>query len=433
MPAVEAWQRGESPVKAIAENLPFAALPFLHRGRTGERGAANVESSLGLERSPEYAGERTPQPVPFKAKNEAQSDPMADALAEVKIHRAAEPYAGPPEFRGMAEGDLYDLASRRPRKGTARQKRLELIRSQAAAIAEIDRRQNEAQSAEIEPPDTGIRAASGDVPSFQDYVENRPAGGLRFESLEAGSPDFNRLAGEYVERYGTRPRTVRPQSEEPAQALRSITRTEPTAAATPGLPAEPPPQLTRESVALPQPKKETPAPPRIELPQIEPRTVGRESQAVTERGSEINTRYAVVDLDSLITSHDSALRPNPDFPPELQPRERDRAASADQISRIASNLRPDFLGESPKASEGAPIVGPDGIVESGNGRVLGLRQAYESGNRGAQAYRAFILENAERFGLDRSELEGVKSPVLVRVRTTKVNRQQIVKEANEQS
>jgi hypothetical protein len=33
MPATEAYQRGESPIKAIAENLPFAALPLLHGGR----------------------------------------------------------------------------------------------------------------------------------------------------------------------------------------------------------------------------------------------------------------------------------------------------------------------------------------------------------------------------------------------------------------
>jgi diguanylate cyclase (GGDEF)-like protein len=854
LPAIEAWQRGESPVKAIAENLPFAALPLMHGGRAGERGADNAESSLRLQRSPETSGERAPQPEPQRFYHR---DPMAEALAEAKIHRAEEPYAGPPEFRGMAEGDLYDLASRRPSKGTSRQKRLELIRSQAAAIAEIDRRQNEGQPAEIVPPDTGIRADTGNVPSFQDYVENRPGGGLRFETLEPGSRDFNQLAGEYVERYGSRPRPVRPQPPETAArttageqivtaAIRnpdgsvttgknhpqillsqgkqvakdrsgpeygfvtstgrfvsreeaaqiagvpntikqgslytedltaakknlvqspetattpamppvaaagsgtqrsSVTETidtgrrptaematvdvaahdaatsphnnypEPTEAQTiagnyrkghvtvagmdlaienpqgsersgvdpngkkwsitmqshygylkrsesadgeavdayvrPGIkpeydgpifvvnqtkgnghfdehkvmvgwpdeaqaraaylenytrgwdrihsiarfenpeafkqwlkdgdttrPASPPSQpqpsdrrqrqvqaLRGERRALKQERRdlqrqaetddltglanqrawnkalpaaerdpsltiltgdinnmkavndsqghdagdalikkaadafrqaakesgetrvfrsgigdeisaivpkekaeriraraekifgessvgdrkvslsvgagpdfataETNLGPRKKaakgLPQIEPRTVGRESQAVTERGSEINTRYAVVDLDSLITSHDSALRVNPDFPPELQPRERDRAASADQISRIASNLRPEFLGESPKASEGAPIVGPDGIVESGNGRVLALRQAYESKNKGLAAYQRYLASNAERLGLDLSAIKRARSPILVRIRTTKVDRSQFVKEANEQS
>jgi hypothetical protein len=172
---------------------------------------------------------------------------------------------------------------------------------------------------------------------------------------------------------------------------------------------------------------------REELPPVRTLSVGRESKAVTERGSEVNTRYAIVDLEDLITSHDSVLNANPKFPQELQPRERDRVASADQISRIASQLRPEFLGESPKASEGAPIVGHDGIVESGNGRVLGIRQAYESGTGRARAYRSYLKENAERLGLDAETIKDAKRPVLVRIRTSEVDRPQFVKEANEQS
>jgi hypothetical protein len=179
--------------------------------------------------------------------------------------------------------------------------------------------------------------------------------------------------------------------------------------------------------------REKPKAAKEKLPTVRTLSMGRESVAVTERGSEVKTRYAVVDLDDLITSHDSILNLNPKFPQELQPRERDRAASADQISRIASQLRPEFLGESPKASEGAPIVGPDGIVESGNGRVLGIRQAYESGTGRARAYRGYLNENAERFGLDSQAITDAKRPVLVRVRTTEVDRPQFVKEANEQS
>lgn len=172
---------------------------------------------------------------------------------------------------------------------------------------------------------------------------------------------------------------------------------------------------------------------REELPPVRTLSVGRESKAITERGSEVDTRYAIVGLEDLITSHDSALNPNPKFPQELQPRERDRAASADQISRIASRLRPDFLGESPKASEGAPIVGHDGIVESGNGRVLAIRQAYESKNPGSRAYKQFLSDNAERFGLDPKAITDKSNPVLVRIRTSEVDRPQFVKEANEQS
>jgi hypothetical protein len=394
-------------------------------------------------RSADLAGRGNNLMVPVRTATEAQPDPMAEALADVKIHRAEEPYAGPQEFRGMGEDDLYDLAARRPLKGTSRQKRLELIRSQAAAIAEIDRRQNEGQPADISPPESGIHADAGDVPSFRDYVENRPGGGLKFETLEPGSRDFNQLAGEYVAKHGSRSRQKSTRLKTVLSDTGMATRDAAQMETKPGelhpfterkfdsTQAHPP-----EAEAKPQ-KPAATANPRAELaPElspIEPRAVGRESEVVTDRGSEINTRYAVVDLDHLVTSHDSGLRPNPKFPPELQPRERDRTASAEQISRIASNLRPDFLGESPKASEGAPIVGPDGIVESGNGRVLALRQAYGSNNKGAVAYRRFILDNAEKFGLKSGSIKGLESPVLVRIRTSDVDRSQFVKEANEQS
>lgn len=43
---------------------------------------------------------------------------------------------------------------------------------------------------------------------------------------------------------------------------------------------------------------------------------------------------------------------------------------------MAGQLVPELLGRSATVADGAPIVGPDGIVESGNGRVLALRRAY---------------------------------------------------------
>ena len=77
--------------------------------------------------------------------------------------------------------------------------------------------------------------------------------------------------------------------------------------------------------------------------------------------------------------------------------ERSRVASKQQIQEMATCLNPERLRESPMASEGAPIVGPDAAVESGNGRVLAIRQAYENGQGGA--YRDSLIQNAESFGL----------------------------------
>ncbi|MGI8656842.1 MAG: peptidoglycan DD-metalloendopeptidase family protein, partial [Pyrinomonadaceae bacterium] len=164
-----------------------------------------------------------------------------------------------------------------------------------------------------------------------------------------------------------------------------------------------------------------------------PLSVGHEATATTERGTRINTRYAIVEAPDLVASHDTGLNPNPRFPAELQPRERGRIASEDQINRIARDVRPEYLADSPKASEGAPIVGEDGVVESGNGRTIALQRAYESGNESSSRYRSYLNDNAARLGLDSQAIEQAKQPVLVRVRTSPVDRAQFAREANEQS
>ena len=467
-----------------------------------------ARESLGIERAP-----TVPNFDQVIANREDAVKPTIDAIPEqglVKppapptISRAAEPDAGDKQFRGMNDEQLQALATQRTAKGTTRAQRRVLAQQQADAQAELQRRGNQPPLEPVNPPSAGETKPTDEVPSFQDYVENRPGGGIRFDSLAPDSPEMNQLVSEYAARYGTKEQRAQPASAPADKAVQPINQPADVAPQREAAPSskgdpirhaiqnyidetgQPIDQITSDPdsrdhrdntaataemiqdrlsaqghdadygkivSALYDARDEAlggknpvqtyedwqkqqdakPKPPAKELKPVPALTMGRESQSVTERGSEISSRYAVVNLDDLITSHDSALNANPDFPAELQPRERDRAASADQVSRIASNLRPEFLGESPKASEGAPIVGPDGVVESGNGRVLGLRQAYESNNRGSQSYRRFLLDNAEKFGLDPAAIKDAKSPVLVRVRTTEVDRPKFVREANEQS
>lgn len=173
-----------------------------------------------------------------------------------------------------------------------------------------------------------------------------------------------------------------------------------------------------------------PAPAEVTRPRLE--ATGATATVYTERNTPVNVRYAVVEPDELIVSNDPVtLRVNPAFPQELQPRDRTRAASEAQIERIAANLQPAFLGESPKASEGAPIVGPDGVVESGNARTIALIRAYESGR--ADHYKQWLIENAERFGLDPQAIRSMERPILVRVRESDVDRVRFAQEANEGS
>lgn len=159
--------------------------------------------------------------------------------------------------------------------------------------------------------------------------------------------------------------------------------------------------------------------------------VGNKSTAYTERGNKIETQYAVVEAENLITSHDNNLKQNQYYPQELQPRDRTRDASEAQISRIENAINPELLAESPKVSDGAPIIGGDGIVESGNARSIALRRAYENGK--ADNYREFINDNADRFGIDRNSLSEIKNPVLVRIRNSQVDRAEFTRQANESS
>jgi hypothetical protein len=127
-------------------------------------------------------------------------------------------------------------------------------------------------------------------------------------------------------------------------------------------------------------------------------------------GGNLRARYEVVDHPDLITSHDQNFNPNPKFPQELQPRARESAPARDQVNGMAARLQPERLGPSPEANSGAPIVGPDNVVESGNGRALAIGKAYQKGNT---AYRDWL----EGQGFD---TQGMKKPVLVARRTSEM-------------
>lgn len=149
---------------------------------------------------------------------------------------------------------------------------------------------------------------------------------------------------------------------------------------------------------------------------------GEPEQVVTARGWAIDTEFEVREAASLIDSADAR------FDVSLQPRDRaGRAASDVQIAAIAADLDPAQLASSRLAAQGAPIVGGDGMVESGNGRIGAIRRAYAELPERAAAYRAMV-EAVDPAAAAMAE------PVLVRRRVTELDtedRQRWVREANE--
>ncbi len=149
----------------------------------------------------------------------------------------------------------------------------------------------------------------------------------------------------------------------------------------------------------------------------------------------VEYRFAirVVDLFSLIPSHTDAMAPNPDYPAELQPRIRDRASSRQQIAQIAANLKPEaILVDSGTLDRGMPIVGPDLVVESGNGRVLALRKAKTDHPDNYKAYVGILrLAVKEKYPELLAAASEIESPALVRVRLTEVDRVAFAASSNE--
>lgn len=120
----------------------------------------------------------------------------------------------------------------------------------------------------------------------------------------------------------------------------------------------------------------------------------------------VNVRYEVRELGDLTVSTTDDFRVNPAYPAELQPRDRARSAAQAQIGDIVARFEPAKLTRSPDAATGAPVVGPDGVVESGNGRSMALRRIYAAHPQKATAYQAELVRQG-------FSVTGFQQPVLV--------------------
>jgi hypothetical protein len=152
---------------------------------------------------------------------------------------------------------------------------------------------------------------------------------------------------------------------------------------------------------------------KLDNPQQQSNAVqGKTETVVTPSGREFEVQHKVVEADDLITSNLDSGAVNAEYPQALQPRDRTTLKSVTQINDIANKLNPKLLGDSASSTNGAPIVSSDNEVESGNGRTLAIRKAYQAGK--ADAYKAWLAEQ----GYD---VANMQQPILVRERITPMN------------
>jgi hypothetical protein len=156
---------------------------------------------------------------------------------------------------------------------------------------------------------------------------------------------------------------------------------------------------------------------------------GRSNNVKTAKGTKVSTVFAVLEADQVIASHTATGAENPSYPQELQPRDRSRESSQAWVQKTSNTLDPESLGRSGRADTGAPIIGDDLVVESGNGRTMAIQLAYERGN--ADEYKEWLIDEAEYFGFSADQINQFKQPILVRIRTSEIDRVQFTVEANQ--
>lgn len=157
---------------------------------------------------------------------------------------------------------------------------------------------------------------------------------------------------------------------------------------------------------------------------------GSTGTAYTDTNDAIEYDWAIVETAELTISNRDDGTVDPAYPQELQPRDRTSAGSEAQVQDIAKNANLDRLSATNTVGDGAPIIGPDGVVESGNGRTMGIRRAYTRGLPSAANYKRRLETSARSFGLTPEAVAKMQAPMLVRVRRTNVDRIAFVMAAN---
>ena len=237
----------------------------------------------------------------------------------------------------------------------------------------------------VSTPEGDILSANGSAPVS--FANHKQAARFAVDNELGGGHDIAIVDGRLVlRRRGTAPAPAK----QPQNAVQEAQESNPDLAAS----AAPPAPETAPAPAATSVEKPTQAAPSVR-------------QTFTPTGEAIDTRLKLINAGQAKYAEGV-----------LQNRDRDRGASEAQILSIVREFKPEWLGEDNYTDRGAPIIGPDGTIESGNGRMMALNRIFETRPDLADSYREFVRQQ----GFDP---EGMERPVLVRERLTDLNPEQL--------
>lgn len=164
----------------------------------------------------------------------------------------------------------------------------------------------------------------------------------------------------------------------------------------------------------------------LEVPSIAPRTQPTDIGSSTDvfvageggKPQALNARYKLMEANDAIASHDPKnFNRRKDYPEGVQERayHRDQDEQA-KVIRNAQQMRPEFVvNTNPDAVNGAPIMGPDGVVLGGNSRTMSVQRAYVSHPEKGEEFKKYLRDNAHQVGFTKEDVDAFKNPILVRV------------------
>lgn len=144
---------------------------------------------------------------------------------------------------------------------------------------------------------------------------------------------------------------------------------------------------------------------------------GKASETFLSSGQKVATKYRVIEADDLQPSHNpETFAANPVYPAGVQGREyAGKRGEAARSQVMTGALRPEVvLDRGSGTTDGPPLITHHGIVVAGNDRSMRLLRASKMSPDQYFDYRKELLARAGDFGVDKTQIEGMKNPVLVR-------------------
>jgi len=165
------------------------------------------------------------------------------------------------------------------------------------------------------------------------------------------------------------------------------------------------PSMPIQKPILPDTLSTSPKPEPVSPTNI-PVLKGNKTQAILQN-SPIDYEYVIAPLDNVITSHNhETFSPNKEYPQVMQQRDRSLPSYRLQVTKMANDIIPQLLADSPEVTSGAPTIADlnstSFYVEAGNGRTMALKLLDD---KGYNKYIDYIKENADKFGIKKEDID----------------------------